>query len=117
MTKRGDKIAISKVMCGDPLVLWKITASTKDMHRFTAQPLWQFKVDGECVFKITDRICERKLERECCWTHGVNGVETTRSTRWRVDNKGKLIITDKLWVKLPGGGGAEITITVEAKRD
>ena len=57
--------------------------------------------DREIVAKCTNCICEGKVEVEFCITLG--GMEERCSACWKVDYKGTLNSTSRVWTKLRDG--------------
>ena len=133
--ERGSKIAISKEMCGDPLVLWRIifgTESKKVGISIYAQPL-QHKFGlgrgGKIDTQIKSLIGGGKVEKQGKETCFTGEVETERRDRfkgyvahrssasWEVDSKGKLEGTWKKWKHFSPAGAVELIITWEAQRD
>ena len=88
-------------MCGDSLALLKIVASTGLVAIFARPLLHEFSRDREIVAKRPNCICEGKVEAELCITRG--DMEERCSTSWKVDYKGKLKSTSKMWTKLCDG--------------
>ena len=137
MLKKGNKIAISKKMCGDPLVLWRIVFGTEPKKVETpiyAQPLQRKFVNvlGRCgkfesqTTSLTSGGKVEKHEKEVCFTGKIEMEMRTRfegyvvdgsSASWEVDSKGKLEGTWKEWMEFNPVGAFELIITWEAQRD
>ena len=139
--EKGSQVSIFKVlnkeMRGDPVVLWRVVASTESTDssfpifaQQLVEPQSGLGRDGKITpAEITNHISGVKVGKEASYT-GTVEVEAICTTCeaevevvWKtsfcfmVDGKGKLEAVRKAWIKFDTGTEVELINTVVAQRD